>query len=563
MNRFLPFVKKASGKGLDLSYLKPEPVADYAFPDERVRFGRQSMKDYFCPEFPAYKEECAKRGSIEVPEDPVQLMHAFDAAGAKGMYADAAKHIARRVMFRSLGGASAVGAVAYAEKYGGASEVPKLGTTITMTSRDTAVLHTPADIFRKQWVCGAASPAVKEALVAGELIDESGASRGSCYVKVRIRNDAGRPVDGVSVESMPDFPELEFATLGFKNVAVRMPNGVADAISSGEDLYEQARMTSAAYSLGDCKRQLRQALHGARATYDEHDALGRKVTDLEPVKAAVAKLLSEVIAVHHLHVGAVAAVNPQHTFPRYMYGDAAKIAASELAVKVHRTVQGWRGLAEQDGGVLPPELATLWPGDNAVLLQGLARDYLDYSSENPRHYIEERIFAFRQRHKPPQGFLWSWANAPGCGWRISDPPADSLSHLEWLLTHRVKVLVFELRTEMETLISNGPTSAARTTAAEAHWTRALPDRTAQFSRAYIDLLAFLNTKNRVLDAPLLVRPTLTAWLTLYGMQAVQGDLAWYLADGAVSPSLADALGHGVRRYAADLIQDAPDLLECL
>ncbi|MEV6874727.1 acyl-CoA dehydrogenase [Amycolatopsis sp. NPDC051128] len=472
-------------------------------------------------------------------------------------------------------------------EHGHGSDVQHLRTTATFVDGGF-VVHTPDAMARKEYIGNAARDG-RMAVVFAQLITGS-AARGVHALLVPIRDGAGAPLPGVSIEDCGPKAGLngvDNGRLSFDNVRVpreALLNRFGDVSSDGtysSPIESDSRRfftmlgtlirgrVSVAGSAGSAtKRALALAIRYGEVRRQFARPDGDEVVILDYL-AHQRKLLPALAKTYALHFAQEELVSKLHDIDqsapeeeqRELESRAAGLKAlgtwhATAAIQTAREACGGAGyLAENllPGLKADTDVFTTFEGDNTVLLQLVAKglltsykhDFEDLSPLATARFFAEQVVSTVLERTAARRFVERLTDA-------SD--SEAFFRRDWQLR------LFEDREEH---VVEGVAKRLRKAAADPFGVfNAAQDHVLRAGRVHVERLilsAFASAIERCEDPD--ARTLLERVCDLYALSAIEEDLAWFLGHGRLTASRAKAVTAAVNSLCSELRPHARTLVD--
>ncbi|GAC1322384.1 MAG: acyl-CoA dehydrogenase [Mycobacteriales bacterium] len=480
---------------------------------------------------------------------------------------------------RDIGTMDLVGCFAMTET-GHGSDVRRMGTTARYDAdSQTFVLDTPGPQARKDYIGNAARHG-RVAVVFAQL-EVDGTGHGVHAFVVPIRDGAGRPCPGVTVEDCGDklgLNGVDNGRLSFDGVRVARadlldrfaqvgPDGdYASPIESDSARFftmigalVEGRICIASAGLSTSKSALTIAVRYAdrRRQFGPEGAEEVQLLDylshqrrLLPALAktyAIDAALKELVAAYAV---AVRGEQAQESEQRELEALAAGLKAystwhATATVQAGREACGGAGyLAENRFSALKADsdVFTTFEGDNTVLLQLVAKSLL---SEYGAQFEDMGVLAMVRYLAGRTQAVAAEANPFSGGGRHADPdqlgePAFLLRSLRWREEHGVSAL----GRRMKNLLAKGTDPFGALLQCQ--------DHVLAVALAHVERLVLESVQRTVEAAEPELRDVLASLARLYGLSCLETDRAWFLEHGYLSPAQGKAMVRAVNELCATL-----------
>ena len=501
MNRLTTVIGRRARKKLDVNYLNPKQVTKHRFSrEDKTRFGLTPMKDFF-----SIQEEGFK----------------FFDAGSNTEYHKAVSEIAQ-IHYRRCASLSSnqKGLTLLSERRGGASEIVQ--TTYSKVG-DKVLINTPNEDATKSFITNGSDSTIRNAVISAK--DSEGEN---IFIKAAIRNDDGTPKDGITIKkSANDFNQIEVSFDNFECEAELIIDDITDV--------KKERLAASIYQLGEIRLALKQINQIGRQR-QIIDASGEASI---PLNNSFKQELTSVIAKY------MAAF----TCCKTAMIDLSNIKINSLKIQLHDLLCNVKTLLSSMGGsvntVFPNESKLhLWPGDNRILTQEVARDvineegYANYSwTDEDFRVIYPNVLLVLRLVELSEG-------------------VDSASRFR---------RIFKAREKATRVVLSQQVVAADVNKVNAYeyWISSCSDHTQSFFRSVTERQFFHDFTQCAQIAQPSISPTLNSWALLYGMNCILSDIHYFTYRKLVTVPRYSELVQLQKEYVDDLVLDAPSIIDCL
>eukprot|EP01060_Flectonema_neradi_P041077 TRINITY_DN9607_c1_g1_i1.p1 TRINITY_DN9607_c1_g1~~TRINITY_DN9607_c1_g1_i1.p1 ORF type:complete len:505 (+),score=79.23 TRINITY_DN9607_c1_g1_i1:571-2085(+) len=504
MKSYTTVVSRSSRRRLDLNYQNPKEVSQHKFlKSDKTRFAVAPMSDFFTPSEPGFQ---------------------FFQAGSNSDYHKAVSELAlaqyQRCASLEVG---AKGLSLLSERQGGASETVQ--TTFENVS-DNLLINSPSDAAVKSFVTNGADKTILDAVILAKDKNDD-----TAFIKATIRNSDGSPKPGVTITPTVD-------QCGPGQVDIRFENFECSALDFARDdasRHKTERLSAAMYQLGEVRLALKQI---------------NKIARLKPVVDSSGSLTLPLMTVIKQEVTSlVARYMALYSCCKATQIDLSNIKINTIKLEANSLLNCAKELLRSVGGsvanIFPDESQLhLWPGNNRLLAQEVARDVIDSGVYASFNWTDDD---FRIVY-------------PGV-----TPGLRLLEIIEGKTSQDRMSRVFRARERATRVVLSQQIVSADNQNIDAHmyWLSACSDHINSLVRSATENSLFRDFFQSAQVAHPSISPTLNSWSILYGMNCIVNDFHYLISSKLITTARYYEFLQLQKQYVDDLMLDTPEIIDCL